>query len=222
MFLADAINRIFAQIHSEHFRYQIFILLVIFFILPIMVTSYRRLKNFDHVKRKRESTPREFGLKLFHLVASIVTETLAGETGKIEKFDKDNCDSKKVFSELCIDYLFMVFMSLEGLVGDKDLEQHIFEFTKNYYYPYLIGQMDFVLSDMDLEKQKLNERFDEYKIYVNGDPKLWLLPLAKKMVENFKKDYDGSGEEVNEVIFAITNVMNEVPILFYKFKYASS
>lgn len=204
--------------HSDQFRYQVFVLLVVGFVFPAMISFLRRLKKIEQLKRKRQSTPRRFGQKLFSLVSTIVEETLEGATGDIESFDKSNAKSQKLYSELSIDYLFMVFVSLKGLVGDTVLEKDIFDFVKNYYYPFILSEWDLQIEDLEKEKKLFDLRFSQYQEFIKGEPQNWLLPLARKMVSNFNKNKDNAAE-VNQVISEITNVMNEVPILFFKFQY---
>lgn len=214
----QSLSELSTKIDYKNLPYQVFVLVVMVVVVPILVTFIRRVKRHRGEQEWIEGAPRALGLKLFGLISSTVQETLKSDLGRFQSGNEGIVQSQ-VYRELCIDYAYMVFLALDGLFEDEKIETRVIDFVKNYIYPSVLCHLDLSLDDLQIEKLKLQERFNDYQKFGKVNFKEAVLPLARKMVEHFEDGVTADEGEVSAMITEICHVLNEVPILFYNFKY---
>lgn len=216
--LNDFVRLQVQKIDYETLPFQIFILVVCFIIVPLFVISIRRYKRSQRMQDWRHAAPRVLGQKLFALISDSVRETISSDRGRFQG-EHERLMQSRVYCELCIDYAFMVNVGIKGLLEDDALEERVGEFVKNYIYPSVLCHMDLSIDDLQNERERLNARFFEYQSLHSSNLSSVVIPLAQVMAENFDEEGKASEDDVNEMITEICHVINEVPILLYKFKY---
>lgn len=216
--LNDFVRVQIQKIDYEILPYQVFVVVVCFIIVPIFVVSIRRYRRHQRMEDWRHAAPRVLGQKLFALISNSVRETITSDRGRFQG-EQQWLMQSRVYCELCIDYAFMVNIGIKGLLEDEAMEERVGEFVKSYIYPSVLCHMDLSIDDLQNERERLNARFFEYQGLHSSNLSTVVIPLAQVMAENFDEEGKASEDDVNEMITEICHVINEVPILLYKFKY---